>query len=34
MIGTISGVNPFDQNAVEQVKVLTQKELSKRIYQK
>lgn len=34
IIGTISGVNPFDQNAVEQVKVLTQKELSKRIYQK
>ena len=34
MIGTISGVNPFDQNAVEQVKVLTQKELSKKIYQK
>ena len=34
MIGTISGINPFDQNAVEQVKVLTQKELSKKIYQK
>ena len=33
MIGAISGVNPFNQDAVEQVKVLTKKELSKKIYQ-
>tara|TARA_Y100000591_G_scaffold237185_1_gene207888 strand:- start:9 stop:647 length:639 start_codon:yes stop_codon:yes gene_type:complete len=34
MIGAISGLNPFNQDAVEQVKVLTKKELSKKIYQK
>lgn len=34
MIGALSGLNPFDQNAVEQVKILTKKELSKKIYQK
>ena len=28
-IGNLIGVNPFDQNAVEQVKILTKKELSK-----